>query len=71
MTREENIEEVAFYLECLMFYRQMARKYHGTAVGIASKEIQVSLKKAISNATGYHKKTFGEKLDVALMESLV
>jgi hypothetical protein len=71
MTREESIEEVAYYLESIQFHSEMEKKYRNTGMGIASKEIVANLKQCIKNSTRYHKKTFNETMDVVLMESLV
>jgi hypothetical protein len=71
MTREESIEEVSYYLDSIAFHSQMEKKYRNTGMGIASKEIVVSLKQLIKNCTKYHKKTFNETMDVVLLESLV
>jgi hypothetical protein len=69
-TKEESLEEIIFYMECLIWCKQLSKKYRHTRIGEGFDEMQGNLKKKIGISQRDHKSQFGETVNVRLIEAL-
>ena len=71
MSREESLEEIAFCLDSINFFKQMKRKYIDTRVAVNASMSVVLLTERLRLAVKEHKHLFGERVDIVMMESLL
>ena len=71
ITPEDNIEDIAFDIECYIMFKNLEKKYRGECIGNLSKDIMSLLDVKINEGIHRHYSLVDERISRREIESLL